>query len=42
MSGGGATGGPIRTAHFPYCPEISKYEKMAKVGQGTFGYVIIN
>ena len=33
----GSSGGPHRTANFPYCPEIGKYEKMAKVGQGTFG-----
>lgn len=38
MSGmGSSSGGPQRTANFPYCPEIGKYEKMAKVGQGTFG-----
>lgn len=22
---------------FPYCEESSKYEKVAKIGQGTFG-----
>lgn len=22
---------------FPFCDEFSKYEKMAKIGQGTFG-----
>lgn len=32
-------GGPVKASsvHFPFCPEISKYERMAKVGQGTFG-----
>ena len=25
------------TFDFPYCHEVSKYEKIAKVGQGTFG-----
>lgn len=23
--------------NFPYCDESSKYEKVAKIGQGTFG-----
>lgn len=36
-SGHGGGGGPHKTPNFPYCPEIGKYEKMAKVGQGTFG-----
>jgi hypothetical protein len=23
---------------FPFCDEVGKYEKVAKIGQGTFGY----
>ena len=25
---------------FPFCDEFSKYEKMAKIGQGTFGWEV--
>lgn len=27
----------IEEFEFPYCDEASKYEKIAKIGQGTFG-----
>lgn len=27
------------TFDYPYCHEVTKYEKMVKVGQGTFGFV---
>lgn len=23
--------------HFPFCEDATKFEKMAKIGQGTFG-----
>lgn len=29
----------IEEFNFPHCDESSKYEKVAKIGQGTFGYV---
>lgn len=31
----------IEEFDFPHCDESSKYEKVAKIGQGTFGYVKI-
>lgn len=30
----------IESFNFPYCDESTKYEKVYKIGQGTFGYVI--
>lgn len=32
----------IEDYDFPYCDESNKYEKVAKIGQGTFGYVNIS
>ena len=32
---------PYDGLRFPFCDEDTKYEKLAKIGQGTFGYVLI-
>lgn len=29
----------VENFSFPYCAEADKYEKVAKIGQGTFGFV---
>lgn len=29
----------IEEFDFPFCDESTKYEKVAKIGQGTFGYI---
>ena len=33
---------PSRTddLEFPHCPDSNKYEKLTKIGQGTFGLVM--
>lgn len=28
----------VEEYNFPFCDDASKYEKVAKIGQGTFGY----
>lgn len=30
----------IENFPFPYCDESVKYEKITKIGQGTFGYTV--
>lgn len=27
------------TLEFPFCHDVGKYERITKIGQGTFGYV---
>jgi len=24
---------------FPFCPDVARYDKITRIGQGTFGYV---
>lgn len=30
----------LEDLEFPFCDEVGKYEKLTKIGQGTFGYVL--
>lgn len=30
----------VESFSFPYCNEATKYEKVCKIGQGTFGFVM--
>lgn len=32
----------IENFNFPHCDETAKYERVAKIGQGTFGYVTLH
>jgi len=27
--------------NFPFCEAATKFEKLAKIGQGTFGYLVV-
>ncbi len=31
----------IENFEYPFCDDVNKYEKLSKIGQGTFGYVKI-
>jgi hypothetical protein len=36
-SGSSSYSAKLEDMEFPYCPDANKYEKLAKIGQGTFG-----
>ena len=38
--GGGQSSARYDDLEFPFCEDANKYEKLAKIGQGTFGYNI--
>ena len=31
----------IETFDYPFCDDVGKYEKLSKIGQGTFGYALM-